>query len=87
MHNIRNGVQHHAEYPTADQTMRIRASVEVCIDVTARAISHRVTTSVFVVRQTTKAMPVPINAPGNMAANRVTTVKRAYALLWRGLFP
>jgi len=38
MHAIRNGVQHHAEYPTADQTTRLRSSAGLCIDRTTRTI-------------------------------------------------
>jgi hypothetical protein len=38
MHEIRNGVQHHAEYPTAEQVTRIRASAGICIDVTLRSV-------------------------------------------------
>jgi hypothetical protein len=38
MHAIRNGVQHHAEYPTEDQTIRIRQSAAICVEATLRAV-------------------------------------------------
>jgi hypothetical protein len=41
MHEIRNGVQHQAEYPTEDQVARIRQSTRICIDATVRAVWGR----------------------------------------------